>query len=98
MATSTRAEAACITDDQRAFYDENGYLLLESFVDEAWLQQLRAASAEFVELSRELTSSNRVLDVEPTHTAEAPRLRRLIFWASAAASIGLIALLVQSLA
>ncbi len=67
-----------ITEEQRAFYHERGYLQLESFVDDGWLAALRSASDEFVELSRELAESNRVLDVEPDHSADAPRLRRLI--------------------
>jgi ectoine hydroxylase-related dioxygenase (phytanoyl-CoA dioxygenase family) len=76
--TDSPAVEASISDEQRAFYDENGYLLLESYVDDDWLGSIQAASAEFVELSREITESNRVLDVEPSHTADAPRLRRLV--------------------
>lgn len=78
MATTIDAGPGLLTDDQRASYHENGYLQLESFVDDGWLRELRAASDEFVEMSRELTAPDRVLDIEPEHTADAPRLRRLI--------------------
>jgi ectoine hydroxylase-related dioxygenase (phytanoyl-CoA dioxygenase family) len=80
MASSiaTPAPSPVLTDEQRSFYRTSGYLELDSFVGDEWLVALRAASDEFVELSREITESNRVLDVEPSHTAEAPRLRRLI--------------------
>ncbi len=61
-----------------AGYEASGYLLLPSFVSPEWLDELRAASAEFVEQSRRLTSSTRTIDVEPGHTADTPRLRRLI--------------------
>ncbi len=70
--------ATVLSADQRQFYAENGYLQLDSFIDDAWLSDLRAASDEFVELSREIQASNKVLDVEPNHSAENPRLRRLI--------------------
>ncbi len=59
-------------------YRRDGYLQLDSFVDLAWLTELRAASDLFVEMSRNLEASNKVLDIEPGHTADQPRLRRLI--------------------
>ncbi|MEM7337046.1 MAG: phytanoyl-CoA dioxygenase family protein [Actinomycetota bacterium] len=77
MASITSA-APIVSDEQRASYHRDGYLLLPGFVDQTWLDRLRAASAEFVERSRELTASDRVLDVEPSHRADAPRLRRLV--------------------
>lgn len=76
---STLADGAVsLSPDQKDSYRQNGYLQLESFVDHRWLTELQAASAEFVEMSRGVESSNKVLDVEPEHTAEQPRLRRLI--------------------
>lgn len=77
MATSAVRHTA-LTDDQRRSYADNGYLHLDSFVDDAWLAELRDASDEFVERSRDITESNRMLDVEPDHGPDAPRLRRLI--------------------
>ena len=77
MSDST-IDRALVTDEQQAFYRDHGYLQLESFVSQEWLGELRAASVEFVEASREITASNKVLDVEPDHTAESPRLRRLV--------------------
>ena len=67
-----------ITDGQRRFYERDGYLQLDSFVTDPWLSDLRATAAEFVERSRSETQSGKVFDIEPGHTAEAPRLRRLI--------------------
>lgn len=67
-----------LSPEQLDHYRTNGYLQLPSFVGEPWLSELRSASQEFVEQSRELETSNRVLDVEPNHTAENPRLRRLV--------------------
>lgn len=63
---------------QREFYEENGYLLLENFVSDEWLNRLRAASDIFVEKSRLLSESDKMLDLEPNHSSESPRLRRLV--------------------
>jgi len=66
-----------ITDEQGAFYEANGYLHLDSFVSGEWLSELQATADHFVELSRSETSSTKVFDLEPDHTADAPRIRRL---------------------
>ncbi len=69
--------AALLSPEQIESYVDNGYLHLPAFVDERWLADLGSASDEFVEQSRSLTASSRSIDIEPGHTAEAPRLRRL---------------------
>ena len=63
--------------EQRAAYERDGFLALPGFVDAAWLDRLREVTAGFVEQSRALRESNRVFDLEPDHSAERPRLRRL---------------------
>lgn len=68
---------AVLTQEQREFYFENGYLLLERIVSEDWLERLRNVTAAFVEQSKSLSKSDAVFDLEPDHTAERPRLRRL---------------------
>lgn len=70
--------AAQLSQEQHQSYARDGYLALERYIDDRWLAELQAVSAEFIELSRELEHSNKVLDVEPNHTADQPRLRRLI--------------------
>ena len=67
-----------ITDSQRADYEANGYLCLPGFVGSDWLDELRSVTAGFIETSRAETASGKVFDLEPTHTADSPRLRRLI--------------------
>jgi len=67
-----------ITDEQRSYYARYGYLQLPSFVTDPWLSELQTVAAEFVEQSRELTGSNKVFDLEPDHSADKPRLRRLV--------------------
>ena len=62
---------------QREAYFRDGYLLLERFVPDDWLATLRGLSDRFVEESRSLTASDERFDLEPDHSAAAPRLRRL---------------------
>ena len=66
-----------LTDAQRKFYFENGYLLLEGFLSDGWLTRLNALSTQFVDESRGWTASDDKFDLEDGHSAKAPRLRRL---------------------
>ncbi len=70
-------DSGVLSADESDFYRRNGYLQIPGLVGQEWLTELRAASAEFIELSRDITESNKVLDVEPSHTADRPKLRRL---------------------
>jgi ectoine hydroxylase-related dioxygenase (phytanoyl-CoA dioxygenase family) len=67
-----------LSEAQRAQYFEQGYLVLERFVSEDWLARLRNVTEEFVEESRTVTESDGKFDIEPDHSAAAPRLRRLM--------------------
>ncbi len=66
-----------LTQAQREFYFENGYLLLENFVGQDWLDRLWQVTDGFIEKSRRETKSGGIFDLEPNHTADSPRLRRL---------------------
>lgn len=66
-----------LSQSQREFYFNEGYLLLERVIDDRWLTRLRAATDELVERSRSVSASDQVFDLEPGHTAAAPRLRRV---------------------
>ena len=63
--------AKVLSDAQRRFYFEHGYLLLEGFVSDAWLDRLWAATDRFIEQSRQRTESDDLFDLEPTHSAAA---------------------------
>ncbi len=77
-----------LTQEQREFYFEHGYLLLERIIPDDWLERLRAATQALVERSRSITKSDSIYDLEPDHRPEAPRLRRVsnpveqhpVFW------------------
>ena len=66
-----------LTDDQIASYDEQGYLVLERHLPDAWIDTIRAEIARFEDEARGMTASNDRLDLEDSHTPDAPRLRRI---------------------
>ena len=83
-----KVPAKVLSQSQRESYFEDGYLLVKSFIEQDWLDKLRAAIDAQVERSRAVTASDAVFDLEPSHSAEAPRLRRVsspcdedpVFW------------------
>lgn len=58
-------------------YHEQGYLVVNGVLDDGEVQALRTVTDSFVEQSRAYTEHTDVFDLEPGHTPEAPRLRRL---------------------
>ncbi len=70
-------EPKVLSQEQREFYFETGYLVLENFVSQDWLDRLWATTDSFIEESRSRSTSDKVFDLEPAHTAEDPRLRRI---------------------
>ena len=66
-----------LTQAQRESYFEKGYVLVENVVPDEWIERLRDVTNDFVERSRDVTESDAVWDLEPDHTADSPRLRRL---------------------
>ena len=66
-----------LTQKQREFYFENGYLLLESIVTKEWLDILRKTTDQKINKSRTLTESDEIYDLDKGHTESNPRLRRL---------------------
>ncbi len=68
-----------ITQDQRARYFEQGYLLFPGLIDEDWLKPLRKALNAIIESTRNSKQSTRRVDLEPDHSAENPRIRRVAY-------------------
>lgn len=87
--------ARVLTDGQRQTYFDKGYLLVESAVDSDWIERLLATTAEIVDRSRSIAESDSIFDLEPGHSSDNPRLRRLssptdqhsIYWEFASRSI-----------
>jgi phytanoyl-CoA hydroxylase len=66
-----------LPDDHADLYREQGYIAVPGVLGDDVIAELRAVTDEFVERSRSLTASDDVCDLEPGHTAERPRLRRI---------------------
>ncbi len=63
--------------EQIAFYHENGYIVVDDVLSAGELAELQQVTDEFVERSRAVDASNEIFDLEPNHSAERPRLRRI---------------------
>ncbi len=66
-----------LSQEQIAFYHENGYLAVENVLSSTDVAELRRVTDDFVQQSAAFTEHTDVFDLEPGHTPEAPRLRRL---------------------
>ena len=66
-----------LSDAQRAFYAENGYLMIENAVTPDQLDRLRAITARLINASRTVSESNDVYDLDKGHGPDSPRLTRI---------------------
>jgi hypothetical protein len=60
-----------------AQYRREGFIVVPDVLSPAEIADLRRVTDEFVEASRKATSHTDIFDLEPGHTAEQPRLRRI---------------------
>ena len=58
-------------------YRERGFIAVPDVLPADVLEELRDEVARFVERSRQVSENDAVFDLEPSHTPEVPRLRRL---------------------
>lgn len=66
-----------LTQDQIDAYNTQGAIVLEGRLDASDLSALHSEIDRFMEEARELDASNNRLDLEDTHTRDAPRVRRI---------------------
>jgi len=66
-----------LTDEQVRFYKDNGYISVSGILTDAEIAELQDVTNGFLERSRGVAESDDTFDLEPGHTAEAPRLRRI---------------------
>lgn len=66
-----------LNQEQIAFYQTEGYLIVEDVLRQDELDEAQAIVEDFVEASRQVTQQDGHFDLEPGHTAEAPKVRRL---------------------
>ena len=72
-----KATPQFLSREQQTFYFENGYLLIEEAIERQTLERLQETTARAVDASRDITDSDATWDLEPGHSADSPRLRRL---------------------
>jgi hypothetical protein len=63
-----------LTEEQSAFYHENGWLHTRDVVSDSWLNRLRGAAAEIVDGARSMTESNAAIELFDDHSSEHPSL------------------------
>ncbi len=68
-----------LTQAEREFFFGEGYVVKQQFIARDWIDRLNAGLARLIENTRTMTKSDGGYDLEPGHTAEAPRLRRMAF-------------------
>lgn len=66
-----------LDEKQIAFYREQGYLGVEGVFSPEETEELRQVTDEFVERSRQVAQHDDIFDLEPGHTPEHPKLRRI---------------------
>lgn len=66
-----------LTGEQMDFYHQYGYISVENVLTDSELLEARKVIEDFVEQSRSVTQHNDIFDLEPDHTPENPRVRRL---------------------
>ena len=66
-----------LTNAQRAAYDRDGFIVVPDVLSAAEIAELRAATDDFVRASAGVAANDEVYDLEDTHSAADPRVRRI---------------------
>ncbi|MGR3370648.1 MAG: phytanoyl-CoA dioxygenase family protein [Sagittula sp.] len=66
-----------LTEAQKAFYAENGYLKVEAVLTAEELSRAQSIVTDWIEGSRGVTESDALYDLDKGHSAETPRLTRV---------------------
>jgi phytanoyl-CoA hydroxylase len=66
-----------ISEQDVAFYRENGYLVVREVLSRSEVAELRRVTEEFVEKARAVSAHDEIYDLEDTHSAAEPRVRRI---------------------
>ena len=77
METILSRRANILSQAQRAAYFNDGFVGVEGLVGDPWLGKLQDVTAEFIDISRSIKGKDRRFDLEPNHSADEPRIRRL---------------------
>lgn len=71
--------ARVLDQSEREFFFDQGYVCKHNVISSDWIAKLNEGIDALVEHSRALTASDGTFDLEPGHTAETPRLRRIAY-------------------
>ena len=66
-----------IGESEVGFYGENGFLVVHDVLSAGEVAELRRVTDEFVERARFVREHDAVYDLEPTHSPQEPRVRRI---------------------
>lgn len=66
-----------ITDEQVRAYREDGFVVIEDIFSTEDLSLMRQTLDELIESARGLTDHTEILDLEPTHSPDTPKVRRI---------------------
>ena len=66
-----------ISEQDVAFYNENGYLVVPNVLGDREVRDLRRVTEAFVESVRQVAEHNEIYDLEDSHLAAEPRVRRI---------------------
>lgn len=66
-----------LSKEQKSFYEDNGYLLVEDVVSPAQLAKLQSITYDLIEKSKAITESDEIYDLDEGHTSQTPRLTRI---------------------
>ena len=66
-----------ISDKDVETYNKRGYLVVPNVLTDAEVAELRQVTEEFVEKSRAVSEHTDIFDLEPGHTKDSPKVRRI---------------------
>ncbi len=66
-----------ISEQDVAFYNDNGYLVVPNVLSADEVAELRQVTEDFVESARHVAAHNEIYDLEDSHSAAEPRVRRI---------------------
>jgi ectoine hydroxylase-related dioxygenase (phytanoyl-CoA dioxygenase family) len=66
-----------LTDAERAAYENDGFIVVPNVFSAGEIAELRAVTEEFVRKSAAVAANDEIYDLEDTHSAAEPRVRRI---------------------
>jgi ectoine hydroxylase-related dioxygenase (phytanoyl-CoA dioxygenase family) len=77
MTDETGSQRRYLSDEQIDAYRRDGYVALPGVIDAGRIAELRKVTGRFVDRSRAICASDNLFDLDPTHCAQTPTLRRI---------------------